>query len=420
MARKRLLLYLFPVGQAFDRVAVDILGPLPLSKLGNRYIIVFSDYLTRWPEAFAIPTMDAPLIAKLFFQEIICRHGSPRTLLSDRGKNFLSKLMLEICAIVNTKKINTTAYRPQTDGLVERFNATLAQSLSMFVSDHQKDWDLFLHGILLAYRTSPSATTGDTPFYLLYGREPLLPPDVSLLPPTTLPATLSSYRSSIVQNIALAQKLAIENTQKTQQHMKTTYDKNSKSTSFEVGQKVWVFNPKRTTGLSPKLQHKYHGPYRLTEKLSDVNFQLTDLQNKIISTSIHVNRFKHWVDPDLRDIRQPPPELDTNLTPKLQFVPDETVRTISPIPTSDAPRIVKHRLVKGGLQYLVQPSGFSASAATWIPRDQITDNQLISSYVNQPPSSSKISSAKDHPPRVALFTLSPQLPPSHHRTPSHF
>eukprot|EP00795_Rhopilema_esculentum_P005471 gene5471-biopygen457 len=149
-----------PIEGAFDRVAMDILGPFPVSEDGNRYIIVFSDYYTRWPEAFALPSTEAPRIAQLLVDEILARHSAPRTLLSDRGSNFLSSIVNEVCKIMNTRKLNTTAYHPQTDGLVERFNGTLAEGLSMYVSSHQKDWDRHIPMILFAYRVSPHATTG--------------------------------------------------------------------------------------------------------------------------------------------------------------------------------------------------------------------------------------------------------------------
>ena len=113
-----------PVEGAFDRVAVDCLGPFPVSDSGNRYIVVFSDYLTRYPEAFAVPTIDAPTIADLLVNEILPRHGAPRTLLSDRGSNFLSCLIKEVCFLMDTKKTSTTSYHPQCEGLVERFNGT--------------------------------------------------------------------------------------------------------------------------------------------------------------------------------------------------------------------------------------------------------------------------------------------------------
>ena len=116
-----------PVERPFDRVAVDCLGPFPESYSGNRYVVVFSDYLMRRPEAFAVSTIDAVVIAKLLVNEIFCRHGSPKTLLSDRGQNFLSKLVKEVWKLLSTDKLNTSAYNPMTDGLVERFNGYILQ-----------------------------------------------------------------------------------------------------------------------------------------------------------------------------------------------------------------------------------------------------------------------------------------------------
>ena len=127
-----------PVEGAFDRVAVDVLGPFPPSSKGSRYIVVFSDYLTRWVEAFPVPSVEATVIARLLIDEIISRHGAPRVLLSDRGTNFLSKVVAEVCKIFQIHKVNTSSYHPQTDGLVERFNSTLCQSLSMYVAKNRK------------------------------------------------------------------------------------------------------------------------------------------------------------------------------------------------------------------------------------------------------------------------------------------
>ena len=78
---KRAPLLPIPVGSAFERVAVDVLGPFPPSRKGNRYIVVFSDYLTRWCEAFAVPNAEATVIARLLVDEIIARHGAPKVLL---------------------------------------------------------------------------------------------------------------------------------------------------------------------------------------------------------------------------------------------------------------------------------------------------------------------------------------------------
>ena len=111
--RKKAPLLPIPVEGAFDQVAVDCLGPFPESYSGNWYFVVFSDYLTRWPEAFAV-SIDAVAIAKLLMNEIFCRHGLPKTLLSDCGQNFLSKLVKEVCKLLSRDKLNTSAYDPMT------------------------------------------------------------------------------------------------------------------------------------------------------------------------------------------------------------------------------------------------------------------------------------------------------------------
>ena len=224
-----------PVQDAFDRLACDIIGPFPPSKLGNRYVVVFSEYLTKWVEAFPVPSIEAPVIARLLVDEIFTRHGAPRTLLSDRGSNFLPSLVTEVCRLLNTKKVNTTAYHPQTDGLVER------EAISSYVSSNQLDWDVYIPAILFAYRTSPCVSTGDTPFYLLYGREPRLAPDVSLLPPSQLSSSVEEHRARIARRIEAAQSIVRANIARTQQLMKLQYDKTSDDAPFEIGQRVWIF-----------------------------------------------------------------------------------------------------------------------------------------------------------------------------------
>eukprot|EP00795_Rhopilema_esculentum_P017845 gene17845-biopygen6667 len=228
-----------PIEGAFDRVAMDILGPFPVSEDGNRYIIVFSDYYTRWSEAFALPSTEAPRIAQLLVDEILARHSAPRTLLSDRGSNFLSSIVNEVCKIMNTRKLNTTAYHPQTDGLVERSNGTLAEGLSMYVSSHQKDWDRHIPMILFAYRVSPHASTGESPFYLLYGREPRLPVDAALLSPSAhLSSSVAEHRARILTNLENAQRIVSSKTQLAQQKMKEYYDRHSQPVIYDLGDKI--------------------------------------------------------------------------------------------------------------------------------------------------------------------------------------
>ena len=130
-----------PVGGPFDQVGVDILQ-LPKSSRGYQYAIVFMDYLTKWQEVFPARDQSAPTIAKALVEHVDCRHGVPGELLSDRGANFSSGLMKEVNSLFGIKRTNTTAYHPQTDGLVKRFNKTLLDMLSKKTKASGKDWDL--------------------------------------------------------------------------------------------------------------------------------------------------------------------------------------------------------------------------------------------------------------------------------------
>ena len=185
----------------------------------------------------------------------------------------MSSLVKEVCWLVNTTKLNKTAYYPACDGQVACFNNTLAEAISMFVNSEQTDWDLYIHSILFAYRVSPCISTGDSPFYLLYGREPRLPPDVSLLPPTALSSSVEEHRKRIVTQIETAQSLVRSNIARAQQFMKLQYDK-AADAPFVIGQRVWVYTPKPKKGLSKKLHHCWHGPFRVCRQyLSPVLYQ---------------------------------------------------------------------------------------------------------------------------------------------------
>lgn len=124
-------------------------------------------------------------VAEAYLSEIICRHGSPEILITDRGRNFTSKLMRELCRLTQTQKIFTTSFHPMCNGLTEKLNHTLIQTLSFMVSESQKDWDQFLDIPLFAYRTARHATTKQSPFQMLYGREARLPVDIFFKQPET-------------------------------------------------------------------------------------------------------------------------------------------------------------------------------------------------------------------------------------------
>ena len=252
-----------PVGGPFHRVGVDVLQ-LPLTFSGNQYAVVFMDYFTKWPEVFAVPNQRTETIARLLVECVISRHGVPELLLSDRGPNFLSELVNEVCGLVGTVKINTAGYHPQCDGLVEKFNSTIINMLSKCVEKHGRDWDDHLPYLLFAYRVAVQESIQESPFFLLYGRDPRIPTEMALTQPTTLyQVEFPDYRAELVAHLSDAWALAHQNIKLAQVKQKTQYDKHSKETKLRVGDRVMVYMPGEVKGKAWKFARPYHGPYRL-------------------------------------------------------------------------------------------------------------------------------------------------------------
>ena len=432
-----------PVEAPFEKVSCDISGPWPVTHDNNRYILVFIDMCTKWTEAFAIPNIEAKTVAEIFVNEIVSRHGAPRVLLTDRGSNFLSSLFKEVCFLMNTEKIFTSGYRPQTNGLVERFNGTLAQSLSMYVSSDQKDWDKHLNSVLFAYRVSPSEVIGESPFYMLYGREPLLPMDTALLPPREMSPSVAEHRARVVEHVETGRRIAAENTQRAQQKMKELHDLHADTPPFSLGDKVWVYTPKNRKGLSKKLAHNYHGPYRIVEFLSPVHCVLRAMDNRRVSTTVHVSRMKRYIDPASRPIRQLPEDidepylLDSDL-PADSFASDQAspAETADPLPelidcsdsdeestSSDeeatledevepmdnvyaAEEIVKQRFRNGQPEFLIKWLGFPSSHNTWEKLENILDRRLLTQFYKRHPRAKRLDGDPDYSPNIAVLSWS--------------
>ena len=116
------------IEESFQRIAMDIVGPLPKSRAGHKYILVICDYATRYPEAVPLHSIDAQHVAEELMQ-VFARVGIPQEILTDQGTKFTSQLLKEVYRLLHIQPIRTSPYHPQTDGLVKRFNQTLKAML---------------------------------------------------------------------------------------------------------------------------------------------------------------------------------------------------------------------------------------------------------------------------------------------------
>ncbi|XP_072169533.1 uncharacterized protein [Diadema setosum] len=204
-----------------------------------------------------------------------------------------------MCSLLGIKKTRTTPYNPKSDGLIERFNRTLVTMVPMMIEPkrRQRDWDSKLSLALFAYRSAPQESTGETPSMMMLGREVRL-----LLDLTTVTSQQeihintpleSDYAETLRERIRFAHERARLNHKENATLQKDTYDRTAERANLEVGQFEWYFNPARTKGLTPKLQRKWHGPFLITHKLSEVTFRIQKDRNgkKMV---VHADKLKPY------------------------------------------------------------------------------------------------------------------------------
>jgi len=123
---------------------MDILGPLPTTSSGNRYLLVIVDCFSKWVKTFPLKKIRAKTVAEVFLNQVVFRHGVPLKVHTDQGRNFESKVFAELMEILGISKTRTTALHPQSDGQVERQHPTITNYLAKYISSNQKDWDCWV------------------------------------------------------------------------------------------------------------------------------------------------------------------------------------------------------------------------------------------------------------------------------------
>ena len=279
-----------------DRVAMDLVGPLPKTDEGNQWILVVGDYATRWIEAYPLPNAKAETVAATFVSEFVCRFGIPREIHSDRGTNFESELFRGMCRILGIDKTRTTAYNPKSDGLIERFNRTLITIVSVMIDPrkNQRDWDKYLPFATSAYRCTPQESIGESPNMMMLGREVLLPVDLTVEHPDSCQEENQvDYAKQLRSRIQKAHERAQQCAKTSLRRQKKNYDRRTAESTIREGDFVWLFNPARRKGVCSKLQLRWEGPYLVLKRLSDVVVRIQRSKSSKMRV-VHVDRLKPY------------------------------------------------------------------------------------------------------------------------------
>ena len=318
---KRAPLQTLQAGYPLQIVAVDILGPLPVTAQGNKYVLVACDCFTRWVEVYAIQNQEALTVAKMLVDEMFCRFSPPEQLHSDQGRQFEADLLKEVCTLLQIHKTRTTAYHPHCNGLVERFSRTLLDMLSTTVKDHKMDWDQCIRRVCLAYNSSVHASTGYSPFYLMYGHQVNLPVDLMYGSTPHEACTLGDYAHTLRNNLTEAYVLARRKGITEHNRQKALYDVKVHGAPYQVGDWVWLHSPAVPRGQCRKLHHPWTGPFKVVECIGECDYKIKSKNGKMIRV-VHFDRLKPFV-PGTRTetFLGPPPENPDENEALLEFAP---------------------------------------------------------------------------------------------------
>jgi hypothetical protein len=217
---------------ALDKIYLDIVGPLDKDIDGNVYILTLQCELSKYVEAYAIPSKDTVTVAKAFVNNFILRYGIPKAISTDRGTEFMSLIMLEVCKLLHIDKQYSTAYHHQSLGALENSHKTLRNFLRIQCEENIDTWGQWLPFWCFAYNNTVHTSTSYAPFELVYGKQCVLPSRLNnnIVEPVY---NIDNYVIELRYRIQLANKDAREKLILDKHKRKLSYDQNAKSIVYE-------------------------------------------------------------------------------------------------------------------------------------------------------------------------------------------
>ncbi|KAL7295334.1 hypothetical protein TKK_0011363 [Trichogramma kaykai] len=267
-----------------EKVCVDIVGPFKATKNGNRNILTIQCNFTKFCVAVAIPDATAETVANAFLKHFICTFGVPSIVLSDQGTCFLSRVFTHMSKAFKINNICTSAYRPQTNGSLERSHHSLAEYLKVII-DKNNEWDQYIEMVMFSYNTSVHEAHEFQPFQLMFGKLPNLPTEKSLELSGNL-VTYTDFVQKLCKDISGIQKIAKEKLVESKLKAKYYYDKKVNLIDFKVGESAFLL----MGGKQHKLEDQYTGPHKIVEVYDDKPQVKIDIKGK--QKVVHSNRLK--------------------------------------------------------------------------------------------------------------------------------
>lgn len=287
---------LFPIpviGEPFEHVIIDCVGPLPKTKSGNQFLLTIMCVATRFPEAIPLRKITAPVIIKALVK-FFSTFGLPKIIQSDQGTNFLSRLFKQVLESLAISHQVSSAYHPQSQGALERFHQTLKSMLRKYCLDTARDWDEGVPLVLFAVRETVQESLGFSPAELVFGHQVRGPLKVLkehiLNPDSSKNANVLDYVSTFRDRLHTAWSLAKESLANAQKGMKRKFDRKAVARSFTSGDEVLVLLPVPGSSLSAR----FFGPYVVKQKMSETDYMLYTPDRKRQTRVCHINMLKAY------------------------------------------------------------------------------------------------------------------------------
>jgi len=397
------------VNRLWERIACDLVGPIKTINQKYEYILTILEYETRFAKAIPLKVTDSATIAKVIIINVILEHSLPSQILTDRGTNLIAGAMQEICESLNIEQIKTSPYHPQTNGLVKKFNGTLGNMLSAYANQKPSTWPSFLKYAVFAYNTSVHASTKETPFYLLYGHDPLEPFELTSPTRSRTTSTDEIVFHSLWREARDLAKLHLE---AAQANKKYYYDRDILPDS-PFGDKVIVREVR--VGLG-KFHLRWDGPFTIVKKLSPVNYSIKK-ENSLTDIVVHVNRLRHYrerksslTDDDSSSESDNSVSSDSSIDSQISL-PSQRFDTTSDLDMSNSQLTIDSTQVP------------TENSSTWMPSQASSSTQLNHTYsgtpsqsTSKPTISSQVCplaqpshSTQSLPANIRPFTLIPRV-----------
>lgn len=353
------------VTKPFEYVHLDLIGPLPPTIQGNRYILSVVDRATKRVILLALKDKTAESVAWAFVTKVVCWHGSaPATIQTDQGAEFVNGVVAQMTEILGIRHVKGAAYHPQTNGMVERMNLPVEQILASFESMEQSTWDTFLDFAMYAINNTKAASTQETPNFLTFGRRGLEPMDLLM----GVDVDPIQTKEKWLMRLQEARKLAASHQELAATSMKEHFDKNKKPHDFKVGDVVWVREVRVPKGKSGKLRPKASATKYVVTDLkggSSKHAVVQGEQNSKDVRQVHVDRLKHVV------VEQG--SLFGEASKGEVIIEDE--------PDSfEVELILDERNSKKGKEYLVRWLGYGPQDDSWILERNLKADEALVEY----------------------------------------